>query len=107
MNLKLKIAVTFLSTIAFLSLITWQRKRFPKPIEKALETLRVWWLGIARKIGRVQTAIILTIFYFTGIAATALISRCLRHDFLRLRESGKWHVRKRKKDTIETLMRQF
>jgi hypothetical protein len=107
MTLKLKIALAFLSTVAFLSLITWQRKRFPKPMEKALETLRVWWLGIAKKIGHVQTAIILTVFYFTGIAATALISRCLRHDFLRLRESGKWHVRKRKKDTIETLMRQF
>jgi len=107
MNLKLKIATTFLSTIAFLSLITWQRKRFPKPIEKALDALRIWWLGVARKIGHVQTAIILTVFYFTGIAATALISRCMRHDFLRLRESGKWHVRKRKKDTIETLMRQF
>lgn len=107
MTLKLKIALAFLSTAALLSLITWQRARFPKPIEKALEALRILWLGVARTIGRVQTAIILTVFYFTGIAATVLISRCLRHDFLRLKESGKWHVRKRKKDTIETLMRQF
>ncbi len=107
MTLKLKIALAFLSTVAFLSLIVWQRARFPKPIEKALDGLRVWWLGVAKKIGHIQTAIILTVFYFTGIAAAALMSRCMRHDFLRLREAGKWHARKKKRDTIETLMRQF
>jgi hypothetical protein len=107
MTPKLKIAVTFLSTIALLSLIVWQRARFPRPIAKRLDDLRVWWLGVAKKIGHVQTAIILTVFYFTGIAAAALLSRCMRHDFLKLRESGKWHARKKKKDTIETLMRQF
>jgi len=107
MTIKLKVALTCFSIVAFLSFLVWQRKIFPKPIEKLLDALRVWWLGVAKKIGHIQTAIILTVFYFTGIAATALISKCLRHDLLRLREAAKWHARKRKKDTIETLMRQF
>lgn len=107
MTLKLKIALTLLSTIVALSLVVWQRRRFPKPMEEALDALRVWWLGVAKKIGHVQTVIILAITYFTVVAATALISKCLRHDLLRLNDEAAWHPRKKKKDTIETLKRQF
>jgi hypothetical protein len=107
MTLKLKIALTFLSTIVALSLLVWQRRRFPKPIENALDVLRTWWLGVAKKIGHIQTVIILTVTYYTVIAATALVSKCLRHDLLRLNDDAAWHPRKKKKDTIETLMRQF
>ncbi len=107
MTLKLKIVLTLFSTIAVLSLFVWQRRRFPRPIEKALDTLRIWWLGVAKKIGHIQTVIILTITYFTAIAAAALISKCMRHDLLGLHDKAAWHPRKKKKDTIETLMRQF
>jgi len=107
MTTKVKVVLTVFSTVAVLSLLVWQRKLFPRPIERLLDKLRLWWLGVARKIGHIQTAIILTIFYFTGIAATALISRCMRHDFLRLKGETAWHPRKKKKDTLETLMRQF
>jgi len=107
MTLKLRVALTFLSIIAFLFLLVWQRRIFPKPVERALDNLRVWWLGVAKKIGHVQSVIILTVFYFTGIAAASLFTRCTGKDFLRLRESGMWHPRKRKKDTLETLQRQF
>jgi hypothetical protein len=107
MTLKLKIALTLLSTIVLLSLLVWQRRRFPRPLEKALDALRTWWLGVAKKIGHIQTVIILTITYYTAIAVTALVSKCLRRDFLRLRDDAAWHPRKKKKDTIETLKRQF
>lgn len=107
MTLKLKIVLTLFSTVVVLSLLVWQRRRFPRPIGNALDALRIWWLGVAKKIGHVQTVIILTITYFTAIAITALISKCLRHDFLKLNDGAAWHPRKKKKDTIETLMRQF
>lgn len=107
MTLKLKIALTLFSTVAILSLLVWQRRRFPAPIEKALDALRTWWLGVARKIGHVQTVIILTITYFTAIASAAVISKCMRHDFLKLNGDAAWHPRKKKRDTIETMMRQF
>jgi len=107
MTLKLKIVLTLLSTIVLLSLIVWQRRRFPKPVENSLDALRIWWLGVAKKIAHVQTVIILTITYYTVIAATALVSKCRRHDILRLNDDAAWHPRKKKKDTIETLMRQF
>jgi len=107
MTLKLRIVLTFLSVVALLFLLVWQRERFPKPVERALDALRVWWLGVAKKIGHVQTMIILTVFYFTVIAVSSLISKLGKKDFLRLNEDGRWHPRTRKKDTIETLMRQF
>ncbi len=107
MSLRLKIVVSILSLALVLSLLVWQRKRFPKPVEGALDSLRVWWLGVAKAIGHVQTVIILFVFYYTAIALTAIVSRCLRHDHLRLRGSAAWHPRRKKKDTIETLLRQF
>lgn len=107
MTLKLRIALTVFSIAVSLSILVWQRRRFPAPVERLLDRLRVWWLGVAKKIGHAQTVFLLFIFYFTGIAAAALFSRCLRHDFLRIREAGKWHPRKKRPDTIETLSRQF
>jgi ABC-type amino acid transport system permease subunit len=107
MTLKLKIVLTFFAVVGVLFLAVWQRKRFPKPVEEALDALRIWWLGVAKKIGHVQTVVILFIFYYTAIAITALISRCLRHDHLKLHGSAGWHRRKKKKDTIATLLRQF
>ncbi|MCX6356109.1 MAG: hypothetical protein NTZ78_14590 [Candidatus Aureabacteria bacterium] len=107
MTLKLRMALTFLSIVAFLFLLVWQRRVFPKPVERALDNLRVWWLGVAKKIGHVQSVIILTVFYFTVIAVASLVSRCAGKDFLRLKDTCMWHPRKRKKDTIETLQRQF
>ena len=107
MRLRLKVAVTVLSIVVTLSLLTWQRRRFPRPVEKALDGLRVRWLRVAKIIGHAQTVVILTVVYFTVIAATALIAKCARTDFLRLREPGAWRPRKRTVDTIETLKRQF
>ncbi|MEI6632907.1 MAG: hypothetical protein WCP22_03700 [Chlamydiota bacterium] len=107
MRLRLKVALTVLSIVVTLSLLTWQRRRFPRPVERTLDGLRTWWLGVAKTIGHAQTVVILTVVYFTAIAVTALIARCARRDFLRLRGPGAWHPRKRAADTIETLKRQF
>jgi hypothetical protein len=107
MRLRLKVALTVLSVVVTLSLLVWQRRRFPRPAEKALEGLRTWWLGVARVIGHAQTVLILTVVYYTAVAATALIARCARRDFLRLNSPAAWHPRKRAADTLETLKRQF
>jgi hypothetical protein len=107
MRLRLKIALTVLSIVVTLSLLVWQRRRFPRPVENALDGLRTWWLGVAKMIGHAQTVVILTVVYFTVIAVTALIARCARTDFLRLRGPGAWRPRRRIHDTIETLKRQF
>ena len=107
MQLRLKVALTVLSIVVTLSLLTWQRRRFPRPVENSLDWLRVRWLGVAKMIGHAQTVVILTVVYFTAIAVTALIARCARRDFLRLNAPGAWHPRKRTADTIETLKRQF
>lgn len=107
MNLKLRITLAALTIVAALFLLTWQRRRFPEPMKKALDALRNWWLGVAKKIGQIQTAVILFIFYFTAIAAAALVARIRGADFLRLRGPVQWHPRKAKVDTIERMMRQF
>jgi len=107
MRLRLKVALTVLSVVVTLSLLVWQRRRFPKPVESALDGLRARWIGVAKIIGHAQTVVLLTVVYFTAIAVTALIARCARRDFLRLREPGAWRPRKRTVDTIETLKRQF
>ena len=106
-SLKLRIVLSFLSVIAVLFILVSVRKFFPRPIYKSLDRLRVWWLGVAKQIGHIQTCIILFLVYFTGFAVTALIARCMRRDFLRLRESARWLPRKKKENTIETLFRQF
>ncbi len=107
MNLRLKIALTILSAAVVLSLLVRQRRRFPAPAERALDALRLRWLAIARAIGHAQTVVILTVVYFTALAATALAARCAGKDFLRLNAPGAWRPRKRTADTIETLKRQF
>ena len=110
MHLRLKIALTVISTVVVLSLLVYFRRFFPKPVERALEGLRDWWLPIAKKIGHGQTIVLLTIVYFTGIALTSLMAKCMGKDFLRLKGETMWFQRlqrKRKKDTLETLERQF
>lgn len=107
MNLRLKIVLVFLSAVAALSLLVWQRGRFPKPIEGGLDAVRRWWLGVAKRIGHAQTVVILTLVYFTAVAVTAVAARLAGRDFLRLREPGAWRPRRRTRDTIETLKRQF
>ena len=108
MQLHKKIVLTVICTVVTISLLVYFRRIFPKPIERALEGLRDWWLPKAKKIGHGQTIVLLSIVYFTGLAVTALIAKCARRDFLRLRGSAEWLQRKKiKKDTIETLGRQF
>lgn len=107
MNLKLKIVLTLFSSVSVLSLLVWQRRRFPGPVERALDGLRARWLAVAKAIGHAQTVVILTVVYFTALAVTALIARCAGKDFLRLNAPGAWRPRKRAADTIETLKRQF
>lgn len=107
MNLRLKIVVSFLSAVAALSLLVWQRRRFPEPIERALDAVRGWWLRVAKRIGHAQTVVILTLVYFTVVAVTAVIARLAGRDFLRLRAPGAWRPRRHTRDTIETLRRQF
>jgi len=110
MHLRLKIALTVIGTVVVLSLLVYFRRFFPKPVERMLEGLRDWWLPKAKKIGHGQTIVLLTIVYYTGIAVTALMAKCMGRDFLRLKEEAMWFPRlrrKRKKDTLETLERQF
>ena len=106
-SLKLRVVLSFLSVIAVLFILVKVRELFPRPISKSLDRLRVWWLGVAKQIGHIQTCVILFLFYFTGLAVTALIARCARRDFLRLGEPARWLRRKKKKNTVETLIRQF
>ena len=110
MHLRLKIALTVIGTVVVLSLLVYFRRFFPKPVERMLEGLRDWWLPIAKKIGHGQTIVLLTIVYYTALAATALLAKCMGRDFLRLKGEAMWFPRlrrKRKKDTLETLERQF
>ena len=108
MHLRLKIVLTILSVVAVLHLLVWQRRRFPRPIEAALDRLRIWWKGVTKKIAHGQTVVILFLVYYTGIALTAIFARLMRRDFLRIRKpSPAWLPRKEKKDTLETLKRQF
>jgi hypothetical protein len=110
MHLRAKIALSVICTVAVLSLLVYFRRFFPRPVERALEGLRNWWLPIAKKIGHGQTIVLLTIVYYTGIALTSLLAKCLGRDFLHLRGETMWYQRlqrKRGKDTLETLGRQF
>ncbi|MDD5556048.1 MAG: hypothetical protein PHN82_02235 [bacterium] len=107
MHGKLRIVLTIFSVAVLLSLLVWQRRRFPRPVEEALDRLRLWWLRVAKRIGHAQTVAILFLVYFTAIAVTAIIARCMRRDFLRLSGGPAWHPRRRKQDTIETMLRQF
>ena len=107
MPLKGKIVLAVLTTVALLHLLVHLRRYFPKPIERALDALKLWWQGAAKKIAHGQTVALLFLVYWTGIALTVLIARASRRDFLRLKGKAEWLPRKKKKDTIETLKRQF
>lgn len=110
MHLRFKIALSVICTVAVLSLLVYFRRFFPRPVERALEGLRDWWLPIAKKIGHGQTIVLLTIVYYTGIAVTSLMAKCMKRDFLHLEGKAAWYPRlqrKREKDTLEKLGRQF
>jgi hypothetical protein len=107
MSIRLQIALGVVSCVAVLSLLVWKRNLFPAHVEKKLDALRRWWLETAKKIGHVQSVILLFLLYLTGIAVTAIFAYLFRKDFLRLREPARWIPRKAKKDTLETLARQF
>ena len=107
MTLRLKIVLSLLSTAAALSILVRLRRRFPGPVERALESLRARWMAAAKAIGHAQTVVILTAVYFTDVAATSIVARLAGRDPLGLRGPGGWLPRKRATDTLETLKRQF
>lgn len=108
MHLRLKIVLGIISVAAFLHLLVWQRRRFPKPVERALDRLRIWWKGVTKKIAHGQTVAILFLVYYTGIALTSAIAALARRDFLRIRNPDpEWMPRRAKKGTLENLERQF
>ena len=45
MTLRLKIVLSLLSTAAALSILVRLRRRFPGPVERALESLRARWMA--------------------------------------------------------------
>jgi len=70
----------------------------------------VFWKNIARRIAIIQTAIILTLFYFLMIGAFAAIIKLLRKDLLDKRwkkNRSFWKAKEKMTVTVETAKRQF
>jgi len=63
-----------------------------------LKRLYQGWLKIAHAIGRFNTKVILTLFYFTALAPVKIISFILRKDLLDERLSNQPSYWKKRKD---------
>ncbi|OGP82152.1 MAG: hypothetical protein A2Y95_02005 [Deltaproteobacteria bacterium RBG_13_65_10] len=50
------------------------------------QTLKSGWMVFALWLGKIQTAILLSLVYFLAIGPTAIVSRLGRRDLLGLRE---------------------
>ena len=59
------------------------------------------WMKIAHAIGKVNTLILLTIFYFVILGIAKLIVLMLRKDLLGLRQEGPSYWRERKDFTLD------
>lgn len=51
------------------------------------QTLKSGWMVFALWLGKIQTAILLSLVYFLAIGPTAIVSRLGRRDLLGLREA--------------------
>ncbi len=68
------------------------------------------WMAFARVLGRVNTMVLLTVFYFAILGPVALILRILRKDLLdRWFEdrSSYWYDREQEEHSLERRSRQF
>ncbi len=73
---------------------------------------KLWdgWKAFAHVLGRIQTAILLSIVYFLTIGPIGLIGRLFRNDFLGLRRSDRpsyWIPLPGTTSTIEQARKQF
>ena len=73
---------------------------------------RAWtkWKRFARRVARVQTFIILTLFYFTLFALWAVILKLLGKDLLDKRwknDKSFWIAKEKYKIDLESAKRQF
>jgi len=74
---------------------------------KFLKALWEGWKRIAHRIGVVQTAIMMTVFYFLILGPVSLISLLLRKDMLHMRPAAGSTYRPHEKqpDTVERYQR--
>jgi hypothetical protein len=76
----------------------------------SFNTLYKCWMKFARILGRIQTALILSLIYFIGVGTIAIISFLFRKDFLDKRlgdEPSFWRSRVSTLQTLENCKRQF
>lgn len=79
-------------------------------VKKEIKNILNKGKALSRKIGRVQSAVLLTIFYYTIFGIVALLTRCVKKDLLNLSWSKRdsyWLERERIDLDIERFKRQF
>lgn len=75
-----------------------------------LKIIYKYWMKFARILGRIQTAIILSLIYFIGVGIISILSFLLRKDFLDKALTDRqsfWRDRINKPPTLEDCKRQF
>lgn len=68
---------------------------------KPFKVLYRGWMKIAHAIGKVNTLLLLTIFYFLILGIAKLIVLILRKDLLGLRQKGSSYWKERKDFTLD------